>query len=172
MNSTSNEFYLVYSRRGNCPKRLLKRTTDLQTAKDIYKTVRVYKGDYKYLYREYQDTKEQELLKRDTSKTPRNYSFKGLNKSRPFLHKSLPPTHLLPLTIFNKAKNLTEFSTSDGRMLSVSKIHRLLLAHITSIPLQEALEFLSTASLELKKQQDLSEEEIYNKIKEEEEDLL
>ena len=97
--------FFVYTRRSNCPRRLIHTSKSIKTALETYNLFKIFDGDYKYL------EGNNGLILRETSKDVRE-SYRGKkitpNYERKKVHLQNTPRELVDK--FNEACNITLYN--------------------------------------------------------------
>jgi hypothetical protein len=140
--------FTVYVRRSNCSKRLLYTGKDPAKALSMYYQTRAYIRDRKYLYVNNKKT----LMENGTRE-------KLHGRSKPYNAKnfqSVPVmTPRLPVTVVHKLKTLRRMEI-QGIGFSIAKIINLTLSRVAEMEKDEALNFLNTCLVCLRKHEVLS----------------
>ena len=129
--------FKVYVRRSNCPKKLLKVTTNVKDAMDAYNSIKLFHLDRAYVFMD----GDKKLLR--SGKDPKPYSLKGYKKPLNYRRKAFI-TPNMPETAHNALLALDGISLDGIRNLSMSKAIILMACRLASMPQEEILQFLES----------------------------
>ena len=155
--------FTVYSRRSNCPKRVLYTGKDIHKALSTFHTFKVFSQDYKYLV--YHDGHLEHIIYR-TAGEGKRASYQG-RRSGANYHKKRVQIESIPLhlwEVFNKAAR--ELTDDSGLAMTASSVLPYMMAHFYCLNLEDRQALIKKYDSELMQQIILSGGDNTKKIKE------
>jgi len=145
-----SQIFNVYTRRSNCPKRLIYSGNDIDKAIDTYNTFKVFKGDYKYVY-----LQDGTILYR-TQGTGVRPSYRG-KKLIPNFKKSLLPIRNMPSALLEELKTKNSLLLSpQGSKLSLASTILILISTFCEFSEEERQNIITESYGDIVKYQMLS----------------